>query len=230
VKSSRIDVGRIRREEIVEAAVSVIDEKGLQCLSLREIETKAGMSRGQLTYYFPAKEDILLAVFDRLLDLMQQRIRSAHELGGCPFQEGEAGWERVRKFLNFFVLHPPDDKEFHSLQYTFLSQIMHREDFRQRLASLYEEWRQHLAADMEAALVESNPEGKVSARTVATLVQAILHGLAMQRAADPGAYDRQEMLTLCLKLLGDYLKPATPPGRTSRRAGNGQPVAEGSHT
>src|SRR5260370_10925296 len=74
MKQTRIDIGSIRREQIVEAAVTVIAEQGLQNLSLSEIEKKAGMSRGQLTYYFPAKEDILLAVFDRLLQLSYQRI------------------------------------------------------------------------------------------------------------------------------------------------------------
>ena len=74
MKSQRIDIARIRRDQIVEAAVAVIAEQGLQNLSLSEIENKAGMSRGQLTYYFPTKEAILLAVFDRLVLLMVQRI------------------------------------------------------------------------------------------------------------------------------------------------------------
>src|SRR5438067_1791718 len=74
MKSQRIDIASIRREQIVEAAVEVITEQGLQNLSLSEIEKKAGMSRGQLTYYFPAKEDILLAVFDRLVLLIHERV------------------------------------------------------------------------------------------------------------------------------------------------------------
>jgi len=230
MKSARIDVGRIRREQIVEAAVAIIDEKGLQHLSLSEIEKRAGMSRGQLTYYFPAKEDILLAVFDRLVELMQQRISTTHDSSGCPFEESAPGWDRFQKFLTYILLEPPEDKEFHSLQYTFLSQITHRDDFRARLASLYEEWRQHLAVDLEEDLARRNPESKVSARTMATLVQAILHGLAIQRAADPEGYDRQEMLTLCLKLLGDYLQPpATEPSPVSLHALARKAVAEGNH-
>ena len=75
MKNGRVDVGRVRREQIVEAAVAVIAEQGLQSLSLSEIEKRAGMSRGQLTYYFPAKEDILLAVFDRLLLVVEDRER-----------------------------------------------------------------------------------------------------------------------------------------------------------
>src|SRR5437660_6832075 len=119
MKIPRVDVARIRREQIIEAAVAVIAEKGLQNLSLSEIEKKAGMSRGQLTYYFPAKEDILLAVFDRLLLLMYQRI-------GTP--EGRScdqlsGWDWVRHLLQKTSVQPPVSPEFSCLQYTFLSQI-----------------------------------------------------------------------------------------------------------
>src|SRR5256885_9515906 len=128
----RGEVGRRRRGQVVEAAVGIIAECGLQELSLSAIEQRADMSRGQLTYYFPAKEDILLAVFDRLLDMMHQR---AHGDGKCPpcAMTGPA-WDRLRHFLSFILLTPPEVPEFHALQYTFLSQIGHREDFRRRLA------------------------------------------------------------------------------------------------
>src|SRR5262249_59497949 len=91
----------MRREQIVEAAVAVIAEKGLQNLSLSEIEKKAGMSRGQLTYYFAAKEDILLAVFDRMLGLMCQRHCGPDGHGGPPAWP-EGFWDPPR-----LVLHPP---------------------------------------------------------------------------------------------------------------------------
>ena len=99
MKNGRIDVGAIRREQIVEAAVSVITEQGLQNLSLSEIEKKAGMSRGQLTYYFPAKEDILLAVFDRLVQLMYARIGTPADATGDRACE-ESGWEWVQHLLD----------------------------------------------------------------------------------------------------------------------------------
>src|SRR5262245_24678467 len=207
MKSARVDIASIRREQIVEAAVAVITEQGIHNLSLSEIEQRAGMSRGQLTYYFPTKEDILLAVFDRLLQLMHQRIQAA-EGGPHSCVAGATAWERLQHFLTFALLTPPQVPEFHSLQYTFLSQIGHREDFRARLANLYEEWRGHMAEDFAKELPARRPGRAVSPRTLASFVQALLHGLAMQRAADPEAYDRQEMLTLCLDVLGNYLRPA----------------------
>src|SRR5205823_10169359 len=104
MKTSRIDIGSIRREQIIEAAVAIIAEQGLQNLSLSEIEQRAGMSRGQLTYYFPAKEDILLAVFDRLLEMMHQRAQGDGKCPPCAVT-GTA-WDRLRHFLSFLVLTP----------------------------------------------------------------------------------------------------------------------------
>ena len=219
MKTPRIDIGTIRRQQIVEAAVAIIAEQGLQNLSLSQIEKKAGMSRGQLTYSFPAKEDILLAVFDRLLQLMYERIQDQQgsEKAECPASGGE--W--IRHLLRTVLLNPPASPEFNCLQYTFLSQMSHRGDFRESLARLYEEWRTGLAHGLGGNLAPTQP---ISARTMASLVQGILHGLAMQLAADPQAFNREEMLELCLDVLGNLFQsngrlPLAPPQKA--RNGNG---------
>jgi len=219
-KNGRIDIGKIRREQIVEAAVAVIAEQGLQHLSLSEIETKVGMSRGQLTYYFRTKEAILLAVFDHLVHLMTQQQGQNGPVAWEP-----ASWQEVvRVVLGKILREPPAHPEFGCLQHTFLSQIGHREDYRRRLANLYEGWRSHLAL-----LLRGSSKRRFSARTVASLIQAIFHGVAMQVAADPDAFDRAEMTNLCLDLLNNYLTEPVPknsgqrarPGRNSRLHANG---------
>jgi AcrR family transcriptional regulator len=211
MRNVRHALASLRREQIVEAAVAVITEQGIQNLSLSEIEQRAGMSRGQLTYYFKAKEDILLAVFDRLVTLMHQRV-------GTPAGEGgseASGWDWIRHLLESLLTRPPVGREFGCLQYTFLSQIGHREDFRQRLATLYDAWRSNMALGLGGDMACRQPAHSVSPRAMATLVQAILHGLAMQRAADPNAYDGEEMCRLCLDVLGSYLWG--PPAREKKR-------------
>src|SRR5579871_4205070 len=64
------DIAQLRRDQIMDAAEAIIAGQGIHRLSLGNIEERAGMSRGQLTYYFPTKESILLAVFDRMLRRM----------------------------------------------------------------------------------------------------------------------------------------------------------------
>jgi AcrR family transcriptional regulator len=201
-KRRRIDIARIRREEIVEAAVAVIAAQGLQGLSLSEIEKRAGMSRGQLTYYFKTKEEILLAVFDRLL------ARMCVEAGTDPDNPRSwmPGWEHmIRAILTNILEGSAPHPEFHCLQFTFLAQIGHRGDFRRRLASLYEEWRGHLAEQLARELRRRPPVRRVSARNLATLIQGIFHGLAVQAAADPEAFDHKAMVRLCLDVVGSYL-------------------------
>lgn len=244
MKSPRIDVARIRREQIVEAAVAVIAEQGLHNLSLSEIENRAGMSRGQLTYYFPTKEAILLAVFDRLLQLMYERLgRPPAATQEGPSTQGPAGecdvgaWDIMQHLFDALLRCPPVSPEFHALQYTFLSQIGYREDFRRRLASLYEDWRSRMAEGLAADRTHGTTTRTVPPRAMASLTQALLHGLSMQLAADPQAFDRDEMVNLCLDMLGTYLgarprnpKPARavphpdhpPPAKAER---GGEPMA-----
>lgn len=226
MKPSRIDIGSIRREQIVDAAAAIIAEQGLQNLSLSEIEKRAGMTRGHLTYYFPAKEDILLAVFDRMLQLMCERHRAAGQ--GPEFLTDASVLDVVRFILQAIMQEPPLNPEFNALQYTFLSQIGHREDFRLRLASLYEEWRSCTAQHLTDDRAHHRSRRKVSPRAMASLIQAMLHGVAMQLAADPKAFDRQEMLDLCLDVLGTYLGATGPSAGKTRRT-NGRRVTNGSH-
>jgi AcrR family transcriptional regulator len=199
--ASDTDVARIRREQIIAAAVEIITTRGLHNLSLSKIENRAGMKRGQLTYYFPTKEDILLAVFDRLLFLLCQQMSDGQtptERRGIP-----SAWECAREMFAK-VLHAPPrfGTEFHALQYTFLAQIAHRDDFREKLASVYAEWRQGMAAHWQVTAKPGAALAKnVSGTTVSSFVQALMHGLTVQLAADPEAFDRTEMLELCLSVL-----------------------------
>jgi AcrR family transcriptional regulator len=218
MKPARISIRSIRREQIIEAAVAIIHEQGLQHLSLSAIEKKTGMSRGQLTYYFKAKEDILLAVFDNMLQQMYQRIGTPHPCpvsGVCP---EESGWAWVQHLLALLVTTQPINCEFSSLQYTFLAQIAHREDFRQRLATLYETWRSNMAHGLGQDLARQGAAAPASPRLLASLVQGILHGLRMQLDADPGAFDPAEMVQLCRNLLGAYLHLPAPGAASSRPA------------
>lgn len=181
------------------------------------------MKRGQLTYYFPTKEDILLAVFDRLLFLMYHRMEAVDGTREERLQNHSA-WECVQRLLKM-ILHPahPDDLdgEFHALQYTFLAQIAHREDFRQRLASLYEEWRSGMAGHWHETAVPELPLVRAATpRILASFVQALVHGLLVQLSADPEAFDREEMLAFCIGVLAPLFVSPTSSPRPRR---NGHP-------
>ncbi|MBO0699753.1 MAG: TetR/AcrR family transcriptional regulator [Zavarzinella sp.] len=194
-------VARSRRDQIIEAAVGIITSHGLHKLSLSKIETRAGMKRGQLTYYFPTKEEILLAVFDRLLVLLCGQL--AHKANPADPRNLPTVWDCVEKMLEAVLRPGPEfGREFLALQYTFLAQIAHREDFRHKLASVFAQWRDGIAAHWSDSGKPGPRRAKnVSGRTVSAFVQALVHGLTVQLAADAEAFDRAEMLKLCVGVL-----------------------------
>ncbi|HJZ55428.1 MAG TPA: TetR/AcrR family transcriptional regulator [Gemmataceae bacterium] len=206
------DVAQLRREQIMDAAEAIIAQEGIHRLSLKRIEKKVGkMSRGQLTYYFPNKESILLAVHDRML----RRMITAALRGDGPKPMTGRAWDCVQHALGRHL--GPDEppapaKDLFSLLYTFMAQMGHREDYRDRLSQTYRGWREHVAKDIAASVPEPRP---VSPTVAASLFQALVHGLTMQLMVDPVAFDRGEMLAACVRFLAPIFQQS--PEQTGTR-------------
>lgn len=200
------EVARQHRDRIMDAAEAIIAGEGIDKLSLGRIEHRlGGMSRGQLTYYFATKEAILLAVFERML----RRMIARDLAGDGPKPMTGRAWECLSEGLGRALGdHPkPGEEDLFSLLYTFLAQMAHRPDYRDRMAHLYREWRQLIAADLAGSVPGPHP---VPPAVAASLVQALFHGLGMQLAVDPNAFDRHDMLAACLRLMAPLFRPAAP--------------------
>jgi len=200
-------IARQRRDEIVSAATEIIASVGLHKLSLKRIEKQCRMSRGQLTYYFRSKEDILLAVFDRMLvGMIREAIATAERSGVARPGEG-AVLDRVRHgFVRMTDGRGADQTELHALVHTFMAQVRHREDYRKKLAAANAGWRQHLAADIAASAGPTPPP--VPPAVTASIIMALFQGLGGQLAVDPDAFDRQSVTDACLRILSPLLGPS----------------------
>lgn len=170
--AGRVDVGAVRRAQIVEAATRVIARKGFHNATLAEVESEARISRGMMTYHFPTKDAMILAVFDSLIE----RLRG--ETFGSSPADALTGRARIDHWIGTVVERSSGD-EIPSLLYAFLAQMAHREDYRERLASFYAGLRDDLASDLRAAHCLGDPHD------LAALLVAMVHGLAVQLAADP---------------------------------------------
>jgi AcrR family transcriptional regulator len=191
------EVALKRRDQILDAAETIIAREGIHRLSLGHIEKSlGGMSRGQLTYYFPTKEAILLAVFGRMLRRMIGELMRAD---GPKPMTGRA-WDCFLHGLGRHLGpdHQPGEDDLFSLLYTFLAQMGHRPDYRDQLSRLLREGREFIAADIAGSVSEPRP---APPRVTAALIQALFHGLRMQLAVDPNAFDRDEMAAACVRLI-----------------------------
>lgn len=198
------EIARRRRDEIMDASEAIIAGEGIHKLSLAQVEERAGMSRGQLTYYFPTKESILLAVYERMLRRMIREVMTGDGPKPMAGQAGECFQHALAGHLGLDPKNPPDrKKDLFSLLYTFLAQMGHREDYRNKLSEMYRGWREYIATDVAHSVPEPRP---LEPRIAASLFQAIIHGLTMQLMVDPEAFDRQAMYDACARLFAPVFR------------------------
>lgn len=63
---------RITRERIIEASYDLIRRKGYEQMTREDIARQVGMTRGAVNWHFASKEEIYLAVLNKILDDFQQ--------------------------------------------------------------------------------------------------------------------------------------------------------------
>ena len=64
----------VRRREICDAVLSVVDDAGIAAVSLTSVAATAGVSAGRVQHYFPSRADLLEAAFERANELAGDRI------------------------------------------------------------------------------------------------------------------------------------------------------------
>jgi AcrR family transcriptional regulator len=71
--SPRQDVSQERREQILDAAIQVFSRKGFAQARMDDLVAEAGLSKGTLYWYFKSKDEIILALIERVFqqDLQQ---------------------------------------------------------------------------------------------------------------------------------------------------------------
>src|SRR5688500_6001424 len=68
--------------EILAAAVKLLREEGGKALTTSRVAKAAGMPQGHLTYYFPRRADLLVAVARRSLEVAARDVIAHVEKGG----------------------------------------------------------------------------------------------------------------------------------------------------
>jgi AcrR family transcriptional regulator len=75
-KSDRIDA---RRVVIVDSAIRAMNDRGLRGAGMRDIARAAGLSTGNLYYYFRGKEELVYACQDRAVDRLLDVLAGAKD-------------------------------------------------------------------------------------------------------------------------------------------------------
>lgn len=106
-----------RREQLIDAAMSVFSQKGFARATNKDIAREAGITPGLIYHYFASKEDLLMAVIEQRSPLQF--------IATLPTQALSLPPEQFFRFLLLRVLNIIEEEKFVRLLRVVLSEILH---------------------------------------------------------------------------------------------------------
>ena len=182
--------GRHSRDRVLKAALDLIIEAGIDQVRLAEIARRAGMSSGQVMYYFTSKEHILLETlaFQEYQDTVRRRAALAKVTGA---------WPQLKRFIELYLPGTPPDPSW-ILWMEAWARAPHNRQVSRFLEELLNPWQDDLAALVargvaEGAFAPPDPAGDFTRRFI-----AVLDGLALQRLQHMQGSSRKHLTELAL--------------------------------
>jgi TetR/AcrR family transcriptional regulator, cholesterol catabolism regulator len=148
------------RDEIVLASAQIFSKKGFHATSMQDIAEAVNLQKGSLYHHITSKQEILVEVLDRALELLIERMEDVLK---CPLPPDE----RLRKAMQVYLGTMLDHRdlaavlllEHRSLEPEFLARHPPRRDRFERL------WRDFIQEGLDQGIF-CCPDPVMSARAV----------------------------------------------------------------
>ena len=187
-----------RRRDLIDAALSIVAERGFAETTVARICHAAGVSRGLISHYFAGKDELLLESYRRLADELGAETAKAMRAGdGDPVS-------RLRALVVVSFRPPVFGAERMSAWLAFWGASRASAAFNALNRELYRGYRASVTRLMaEAARARGVA---LDAHCAATTLTALIDGLWLELALDAQAFSAGQAEAACL----DYLDRLFP--------------------
>ena len=175
------------RASLLRAAATVFASRGYAAASLDEVARRARLSKGALTYHFPTKEALFLAVAE---DRLGARARQVSGIPGSVQAASPAAATEMVAAL-------PHDREWSLLFLEFVCHAARHRRFREPLRQLLDGARGQAAEAISEAGLAERPK----ARRVADATSAIANGMSIEALLDGDEERAAELFAFSLDLV-----------------------------
>jgi AcrR family transcriptional regulator len=181
VREPKTEKGRATRRGILQAASRLIAERGVDRVSLEDVERDAGVGRSQLYHYFEGRDDLLRAVIDTTTDAV---------LGAQDGLLDELdSFEAIDRWFEGLVALQDERGAMGGCPIgSLVGQLAERdEETRAALVSGFERWEQPLIEGLTRMQERGELKPDASVRDLADVIMAAIQGglLLTQVRRDP---------------------------------------------
>ncbi len=188
------------RGRLLEAATSVFARSGFDRATVDEIVQEAGFSKGAFYVHFESKDDLFWAMLEERISRQQEALRQAVDYGR-PVAEN------VRTILSGVFGLLRDDPLWGSLYMEFGAHASRNEKVRQRLAKMYERWRELTEDILNTGREAGRIRSDIDVQFIATVLIAAVEGSIIQSRLAPEKVRLEEMVEPLTRTLAEWLAP-----------------------
>ncbi|GAA0879240.1 hypothetical protein GCM10009119_22080 [Algoriphagus jejuensis] len=189
------------KDKILSVAIRMFNEAGIQGITSRHIAAEMGISHGNLDYHYHTKEDLLLAIYDKMRDEASETysVREPNSSSLQHFQHMVSGLEEFQYRYRFFNLDVLEiSRSFPEVNKKIQETLILR---KQQAQQLFEEF-------LEDGYV-SFPDEDVMERILHTIRMVITFWLSQMEVISPYRFRQKgEMVRLVWNTILPYLTPA----------------------
>jgi TetR/AcrR family transcriptional regulator len=180
-------------EKILDAALETILVNKISGARLRQVARQAGMSQGNLHYYYPTKDELYKALLDHLLQVFVEERKSILSDRSIHPQQ------KLRYFFDQQIELIQRQKEV-IIFFDFWVQGTADQEIREKISEMYSKWRE----DIELVVKEGMQKGVFSgdkARMMPALLASIMDGASLQNLMDGKAFDLDEYFRIAYEMV-----------------------------
>ncbi len=174
-KLGRKEAQEVTRTRLIEVATRVFTRYGFERASVETIAQEVGMTKGAVYANFATKEDLFLAVLDRVMNQEDQMLETILV---------EPTSTRIDALRTYFVNAFTHSQDWRLLVTEFWLHAARNPTLRQQYALRYQKRRKKIAQFIEQYLAEEGRKGLLSSEVFASVIIAVSHGLEMQHIID----------------------------------------------
>ncbi|HEX5192444.1 MAG TPA: TetR/AcrR family transcriptional regulator [Solirubrobacteraceae bacterium] len=186
-----------RRESLVRAAIDVMAEQGMAQSRLADVANRAGISPGQVLYYFESKADLFLHALRTIEADLRREVLAA----GSELHSAAERWEHLLQ-----LAAPTGAGDFRLLLWLEAWELAPRDPYvAAQVQQLEDQW-QAMVLDI---LRYGRERGELACDDLESFVMrfsALMDGLTIQVVVGSPRVSRETMLTICRQMAQQELR------------------------